>query len=53
LDGVAAAYGLNVLTVFRWLANFALGGQNSFLADSRRRSDFPPMSDALPSWDAP
>jgi transposase len=29
---VAAAYGLNVRTVFRWLANFANGGQNALLA---------------------
>src|SRR6059058_1969186 len=29
---VAAAYGVNVTTVFRWLAKFADGGQNALLA---------------------
>jgi transposase len=29
---VAVAYGLNVTTVFRWLAKFADGGQNALLA---------------------
>lgn len=29
---VAAAFGLNVTTVFRWLAKFAEGGQNALLA---------------------
>ena len=29
---VAAAYGLNVRTVFRWLSKFASGGQNALLA---------------------
>jgi transposase len=29
---VAAAYGLNATTVFRWLAKFADGGQNALLA---------------------
>lgn len=29
---VAAAYGLSVTTVFRWLAKFAEGGQNALLA---------------------
>ena len=29
---VAAAYGLNMTTVFRWLAKFADGGQNALLA---------------------
>ncbi len=29
---VARAYGLNVRTVFRWLADFAEGGQNALLA---------------------
>lgn len=31
---VAAAYGLNVTTVFRWLIKFADGGQNTLLAKS-------------------
>ena len=30
--GVAAAYGLNISTIFRWLAKFADGGQNALLA---------------------
>lgn len=29
---VAAAFGLNITTVFRWLAKFANGGQNALLA---------------------
>lgn len=29
---MAAAYGLNVTTVFRWMAKFANGGQNALLA---------------------
>ena len=29
---VAAAYGVNVRSVFRWLANFANGGQNALLS---------------------
>jgi transposase len=29
---VAAVYGVNVTTVFRWLAKFADGGQNALLA---------------------
>ena len=29
---VAAAFGLNITTVFRWLAKFASGGQNALLA---------------------
>ena len=29
---VAAAYGLNVTTVLRWMAKFADGGQNALLA---------------------
>lgn len=29
---VAAAYGLNVRTIYRWLADFANGGQNALLA---------------------
>jgi transposase len=31
---VAAAHGLNVRTVYRWLADFANGGQNALLAKS-------------------
>lgn len=29
---VAAAMGVNILTVFRWLSDFATGGQNALLA---------------------
>ena len=32
VTGVAAAYGVNVRSVFRWLADFANGGQNALLA---------------------
>jgi len=32
VTNVAAAYGLNATTVFRWLAKFADGGQNALLA---------------------
>ncbi len=32
VTSVAAAYGLNVRTVFRWLSKFASGGQNALLA---------------------
>ncbi|MFV0371149.1 MAG: IS630 family transposase [Azonexus sp.] len=31
-QSVAAAFGVNVRSVFRWLANFASGGQNALLA---------------------
>ena len=31
-QGVAAAYGVNERSVFRWLADFANGGQNAWLA---------------------
>jgi transposase len=31
---VAAAYGVNIRSVFRWLADFANGGQNALLAKS-------------------
>lgn len=30
-NAVAAAYGMNVRTVFRWLADFASGGQNALI----------------------
>ena len=32
VTSVAAAYGINVRSVFRWLADFANGGQNALLA---------------------
>ena len=32
VSSVAAAYGINVRSVFRWLADFANGGQNALLA---------------------
>ena len=32
LQSVAAAYGVNERSVFRWLANFASGGQSALLA---------------------
>lgn len=32
VESVAAAYGVNVRSVFRWLADFANGGQNALLA---------------------
>lgn len=32
VSSVAAAYGVNVRSVFRWLADFANGGQNALLA---------------------
>ncbi|MDN0073862.1 helix-turn-helix domain-containing protein, partial [Crenobacter sp. SG2303] len=32
VQSVAAAYGVNPRTVFRWLADFANGGQNALLA---------------------
>lgn len=32
VQSVAAAFGVNVRSVFRWLADFASGGQNALLA---------------------
>lgn len=32
MNSVAAAYGVNIRSVFRWLADFANGGQNTLLA---------------------
>ena len=32
VNSVAAAYGVNVRSVFRWLADFANGGQNALLS---------------------
>ena len=32
VSSVASAYGVNVRSVFRWLADFANGGQNALLA---------------------
>jgi transposase len=32
VESVAAAYGLNVRTIFRWMASFVSGGQNALLA---------------------
>ena len=32
VESVAAAYGLNIRTVFRWLSKFATGGQNTLLS---------------------
>lgn len=34
VTSVAAAFGVNIRTVFRWLSDFACGGQNALLAKS-------------------
>lgn len=48
---VANAFGLNIRTVYDWLAEFADGGQNASLAKpipGRRRRSEPRKCDGLP-----